>query len=102
MNAGREYDTLEHVCTRGHAHPREIACTRREHPANSLVQACPIIGVGIRVSMHTYLPLRGVHHPLVLPPPLPTPRRLCTWFAKLMNNVNVGGVATHHAYGIRS
>lgn len=45
------------ACTRGHAYPREIACTRREHPANSLVQACPIIGVGIRVSVHTYLPL---------------------------------------------
>jgi len=24
----------------------------RGHPANSLMQACPIIGVGIRVSMH--------------------------------------------------
>ncbi|TGZ46669.1 Uncharacterized protein DBV15_10934 [Temnothorax longispinosus] len=45
------------ACTRGHAYPREIACTRRGHPANSLVQACPIIGVGIRVSVHTYLSL---------------------------------------------
>ncbi|KYM88287.1 hypothetical protein ALC53_02769 [Atta colombica] len=38
-----------------HAYPREIACTRRGRLANSLVQACPIIGVGIRVSVHTYL-----------------------------------------------
>lgn len=85
------------ACTRGHVYPREIACTRRGHPANSLVQACPIIGVGIRVSVHTYLP----HPPCGARPP-PAPFHPCTWLAKLMNSVNVGGVATHRAYRIRS
>lgn len=58
------------ACTRGHASPRERACTRRGHPANSLVQACPIIGVGIRVSVHTYLPRLSVR-PRPRPPPPP-------------------------------
>lgn len=66
---------LDDACTRGHAYPREIACTRRGHPANSLVQACPIIGVGIRVSVHTYLSLvpRDVRPSLPLFPRHPPP-----------------------------
>lgn len=66
------------ACTRGHAYPREIACTRRGHPANSLVQACPIIGVGIRVSVHTYLPhpARGVRPPPSALPPLHLARQI--------------------------
>lgn len=60
--------------TRGHAHPCEIACTRRGHPTNSLVQACPIIGTGIRVSMRAYLPLPLSRLSTLLPVPLHPPR----------------------------